>query len=363
MALAVPEDTAGIRLAYERLCAADAIVAKALRVSELAKMAKLELRTRQLLDKQWNVLAKQATARATSMAQKGKKSKAIDKAVAQIMGKWAKVVTPPFNKNAEEVYKLARQVGHKKATKQIKASLAFDTPNLSEQEGVETKKAKAQALGAFDVADAEAIAVLAENNTFWIGEHYDANLSASIATTTSETIAQAGASRVAAATLMAQRVEAALGSIATPGGFHGTSLQYFEGLTANAMTVGRTFGQLRSFSDIGITRYQIVNPSDSRTCKVCAHMDGKVFTTEQGNAQMAADLAAEEPDDIKASHPWLSFSALLGVSGAPGQITGAAGTKDSAALAAAGLALPSYHFRCRCTVDIDEAVGSFSALA
>ncbi len=68
MALATSEDSASISLAYERLCASEELVAKVLRVSELAKMARIELRVRQFLHKQWNILAKQAIVRATAMA-------------------------------------------------------------------------------------------------------------------------------------------------------------------------------------------------------------------------------------------------------------------------------------------------------
>lgn len=357
----MPDQTEAIHLAYDRLRVSEDVLAKALRIPELTRMAKIEQRAREHLNKQWEIRRSKAATRAKVLTAGGKTAKQIAAGVEKAMSTWPKAVTSRFNSDTEEVYKLARNVGHKKGKKRIKGSLGFNTPNFTEQEMEEVAKAKAQALPSFDLADQEAIDSLAGRNTFWIGAHYSDNISESIAATTTETLA-AGTSRRVAAIAMAEQVASTLGSVTTPGGFHGSALQYFEGLTANAMTVARTFGQMRSFDDIGITKYQIVNPQDSRTCPVCAHMDGKVFTVEQGTAQMAAEMEAEEPGDIKRIHPWLSIGAVQRISGRSGQVRGAAGTRDSAALAAAGFAQPPFHFRCRCTVDIDESVGSFSAL-
>lgn len=352
-----------IQLAYDRLRASEDVIAKALRVSELAKMAKIEQRAREHLDKQWEIRRKQASLRAKSLTASGKSAKQIVAGVRAVMETWPGAVEDRFNKDQAEVYKLARLIGHKKATKQTKANLAFNTPNFTEQEmaTMKAKRPRAVAAPSFTLADEQAIAALAEQNVFWIGAHYDENIARSIGEVTTSTLAAGEARRVAAIT-MAERVATTLGRVITPGGFAGTSLQYFEGLTANAMTVARAFGQMRSFDDIGITRYQIVNPQDSRTCKVCGHMDGKVFTVEQGRGQMEAELEADSPDDIRRIHPWMNLGQLRKVSSRAGQLSGRAGTKDSAALASAGLALPPFHFRCRCTVDIDAAVGSYSAL-
>lgn len=355
-------ESGAIDLAYDRLRASEVLLAKVLKVPELAQMARSEQRLREYVDRKWELRRVQASVRARNLTASGQSAKQIAAGVRKVMGQWPKDVTPRFKKDTAEVYKLARIVGSKKAQKKTKAPLVFDTPNFTEDEEP-VEKAKAFVAPTFDLADEAAIAALEGNNVFWIGEHYDTNLAASISATTSETIAQAGASRATAAALMAERVRATLGAVLTPGGFHGSSLQYFEGLTANAMTVARTFGQIRSFEDIGIARYQIVNPLDSRTCPVCNHMDGKVFEQSQGNAQMEAEVEASTPEDIKRIHPWYTPTQLRAISSKPGQLKGAAGAADSKALAAAGFSLPPFHFRCRCAVDIDEAVGSFSALA
>ncbi|MGW8177936.1 MAG: hypothetical protein ACWGQW_03965 [bacterium] len=347
---------------YDRLVLANEIVAKALALPEVTQMAKAEQLLRQYLDKKWEIRVNQAVTAAKKATAAGKSAKQIQASIRKIMKQWSKDVTPRFNRDVEKVYKLARVVAAKKAKKKTKKPLVFDTPNFQELKPV--KKATTASVGvSFDLADQEAIAMLQERNVFWIGSHYDENVAGAIASTTSETLGEVGATRRVAALLMAERVREQLGRVVTPGGFHGTSVQYFEGLTANSMTVARVFGQMRSFDDIGITRYTIVNPQDSRTCKVCSTMDGKVFTVQQGAAQMAAEQAATSPDQIKAIHPWLSTSQLAAITTTPGRVSGPAGRAESRALSAAGVSLPPFHFRCRCTVDVDPAAGSFEQLA
>jgi hypothetical protein len=337
--------------AYDRLVLVDEIVAKALGLPALTEMARKEQLLRQYVDKHWEIRRAQASTAARNATRAGKSAKQINAAIRKVMMKWPKDITKRFNSDVEKVYKLAREVGAAKAKKKIKAPLVFDTPNFQELKGVE--KAVAGVSVSFDLADERAIAALAEQNVFWIGGHYDENLAASISATTSETLAEAGATRRVAALLMAERVKEQLGRVITPGGFRGTTVQYFEGLTSNAMTVARVRGQLRSFGDAGVTTYTVQNPQDSRTCKVCSHMDGKVFKTSQGAEQMERELAAESPEAIKQIHPWLSPTQLLAVSSTPGRMTGRAGAADSRALSAAGVSLPPFHFRCRCTVDVD----------
>jgi hypothetical protein len=264
------------------------------------------------------------------------------------MNKWAKDVTPTFNAEIAGVYRLARLAGYKKATKQTTASLQFNVPK-TEGETTTVKKAKVQALPSFDLVDEEAVAALKDKNTFWLGDHYDTNMSDSIRDTARQSMVEAGQSPAVAAQLMKQRVKDMLGKVVTPKGFIGTEKQYFEGLVSNAMTVGRVQGQMRSFAQIGITRYKIVNPGGTRICAVCASIEGKTFTIQQGLNQIEQEFEAKSKDDIKAVHPWpRSAKAVEG--------------KSSKELADAGMSLPPYHFRCRCTVDVSDEIGSYEQL-
>lgn len=341
---------------FEGLRTSEDAVAKALNISEVGQIARAELRFRQYMLAQWNVLAAKAVTRASSMAKQGKSAPSIAKAVRKIMQGWPNRVVPRMNEEVDRIYRLARTAGWKKATKQTKAPLTYDSPMLTEL-AVEKALPGFSAHPSFDVIDDEAIAALQGQQVLWIGEHYDTNLAAGIQQTTRETMLEAGRNRAVAGKLMQERLSEQLAHVRTPGGFFGSAEQYYEGLVANAATVARAHGQLSSFMRVGATRYTIVNPRDRRTCPVCAHMDGKTFTVQQGGDQMFAELGATSPEQIKEIHPWHSKKELKEISSKPGKGT----AKDSADLSKAGFALPPFHFLCRCAVDIDSDEGVIAA--
>lgn len=332
---------------YDGLRASDEAVAKALGISEVAQIARAEGRMRQFLLAQWMVHARRAVQRAAALARAGKSAKTISAAVRREMVRFPRTTLPRFEKEVDRVYRLARTAGWRKATKQTKASLSYDTPNLTEI--LKASPAAGFSVNpSFNAVDEAAIAALQDHQVFWLGELYGENIAEGIASTVSETIIEAGRNRRLAGNLIQERLTEQLGHIRTPGGFHGSAAQYFEGVAANAATHARAMGQLASFEETGFTIYVIVNPLDSRTCPVCNHMDGKTFTVAQGRTQADAVLAAEDPDAVKAAHPWLSITKIKAISPKPGLQPAA----DSKALAGKGQALPPYHFRCRCAVDV-----------
>ncbi len=330
---------------FHLLIVSDETVAKAAKLSEVARVAKLEVRARQLLGKSWDALVPIAVAASSKKAKNGGKAKSVAGAVHRAMKPWAGKVTPGFNTAIGGGYRLARLAAHKKATGQIQTSLQYDAPLVATTKAKE--KATITTKPSFTLADEAAIAALNGQNAFWIGEHYGANVSLAV----DEAVAGAlstGVGRKAAGEAVAAAVTRVLAEVHAPSGWAGTAAQYFEGVAANAMTVARVYGQLESFHSLEVPRYRIVNPLDERTCPVCGHMDDKEFTTAQGRSQVEAELAADSPDQIKSIHPWLTSTQLLAISPTAGHVS----DKDSAALADAGQGLPPFHFRCRCTVDM-----------
>lgn len=371
----------GLDRSYAALKVSDEIIFKALNVSEIAQIARAERRLRDFLFGKWNIRARQAANRAAAMAKAGQKASKISTAIDSIMSKWARDVRKVFLKEVERTYRQARIAGHKKAIGTTKKPLTFDTPSFTSELTGEPPpgshevpvvdpsrkketitKAKAELLPSFDLVDEAAIQRLEEHQELWIGEHYGKNVSGAIRETTKETMA-AGLGRAEAGKLMKTAIAAQLGIVTTPLGFSGTAAQYFEGLAANAMTLARVVGQVRSFASIGITKYTIRNPSDRRTCPVCNHMVGKVFTTEQGIEQVRREMKAKTSDGIRKAHPWFSPNQLKSISPTAGKVSGKDGVADSKSLSAAGTALPPFHFRCRCTVDIEQSVSSFTDLS
>lgn len=354
---------------HQRVLASDALVAKAAMLSEVAQMAKKEQRLREYLLAKWSVRVELALKVAVRLAVAGRKAPVIIRAINAVMALFAKDVDATVRKEVAAIYHLARIAGHKKATKQTKAPLAYNSPNFTEEISDDVAKGRrrrprVEAVPRFDLVDREAAEALGERQMLWLGAHYGDHVADDIARTTRETMVEAGTNRRVAGALLGERARETLGMVAYPGGFRGTAAQYFEGVAANAATVARAYGQIRSFARIGVTTYTIVNPVDSRTCPSCAHMNGKMFPVESATRQIRAEMSARTPEAIRSIHPWPSAAALQRIgSGTAGRISGAAGTRDSAAFSRAGLSLPPYHFRCRCAVDIDESAGSLDDLS
>lgn len=340
--------------AYEEAMALDALICKALEVDEVAQIASAEERLRTFAIDRWEALSKQAIAKAEQLTLDGAGAEAIEAGVNQIMLQWAFDVAPSFVKELDSVYRLARVAGFKKAKGFTTAPLTYDTPKVEQVQ----KATDAEFQVVFDVVDDAAVEAMQSDNLFWVGEHYGKNVSAAVGDTASATLIQAGASRKEAADAMVKAMTSALGSLHVPGGYTGSARGYIEGLVANAMTTARVQGQVRSFQNVGITTYEIANPEDERTCPICSHMAGKVFTVKSAANQIDLQQTASTPDEVKTLQPWLTEAEMKDISPEAGFTTVA----DSTALANAGFNLPPFHFRCRCTVDVSEQSESFDAL-
>ena len=351
---------------HDVIVASDASVAKALMVSEVARIARLEMRIRDYQLMKWNNRAKEASAQAGATVAAGESvNVALDK-VDKTMGKWAGEVEARVSSDIGRVYELARQAGWKKATGKTTASLQYITPNFTNQlEAKEevarkarlpkspSKKPKqvAEASVKFDVVDKQAIADLQGDQMYWIGRHYSQNVRETIRNAVKPAMAE-GVSHAEAGKRIAAAVAENLAKVTIPKGFNGSQAKYFEGLAANTATNARVRGQVRSFSQVGITKYEIVNPMDDRTTQICAFMNGKEFFVKEANDQIAKTSAAKTPDDVRAAHPWMGINnarSIFAKGGARG-------------MAQAGLALPPYHFRCRSTVDVSVESMSFDDL-
>ncbi len=247
------------------LVATDAVLAKALGLPETTQIARRESRLRVFMLGTWKKRSGPAAERGAAVAARGGTAEAVEAAVDKAMQPWVKDVNPRMASAVEDIYRLARTAGWRKGTGQTTASLTYNTRNLTE-----VLKAKPRAgfsvLPAFDLVDEEAVDALQGHQVFWIGDHYDENISKAVANSAREAIVEAGQDRAKAGQLVKKALEAELGRVVTPGGFHGSATQYFEMVAANAATVSRAHGQLNSFIRIGATTYEIVNPRDQRTC-------------------------------------------------------------------------------------------------
>jgi len=342
---------------HDVIVASDVSVAKALMISEVARIAKLEMRMRDYLTLKWRNRAREASGRAGMIVSGGGSVKAAIASVDKIMGKWSGEVESRVTADLADIYKLARIAGWKKATGKTKASLQYVVPNFTEEldSGRElTRKAKrktAEVSPKFDVLDERAVKDLQDDQMLWIGRHYSQNVRDTVRSAVEPSMIE-GISHAEAGKRVAAALAETLSKVTVPKGFNGSDAKYFEGIAANTATNARVRGQVRSFADIGITTYEIVNPMDNRTTEICAFMNGQTFTVKDASSQIEALSGATTPDEVRSVHPWLSIGKIKSIFKKGG----------SKGLVSAGLSLPPYHFRCRSTVDVSTESMSFGDL-
>lgn len=324
----------------------DILVAKALGMSEVAQMARIETLARRALVAKWDARAQQASRAAGAVYASGGNLKSAYAAADKAMKKWAGDVSASYARSIRDVYKLARAAGHKKATGKFKGSLQYIIEETVEKAG---GKASGSVKLALDVKDERALDSLSKQQLWWIGDTYN-GVAPTIRDSVQAKVLE-GLSRKAGGEAVRAGVEARLKDFKIPDGFHGSSKSYFEGLAANAVTSARVYGQLNSFARLGVTTYTLVNPMDGRTSEICAELNGMEFKVADAETQMTKLAGAKTPDAYKAIKPWLSTDKLMALAG-----------RGSGALARAGQMFPPFHFRCRTTVDVATESLSFSAL-
>lgn len=340
-------------IAEEGLIAADWIVAKVTGISEVAQIARSETLLRAFLMFQWLRQTRRVIEQAARSAEGGSDTAAIIRSVDSGMEMFGPLIETRVSHDVEDIYKLSRRAAHKKAIGAYEGSLQYDMPIELPVEKARRKRPKAPTLAiepAFDVVDRAAIKALQRSQTFWIGDFYNRNLSTAIRRTISEVMIVNGQHRRVAGPALERALTDRFNTIELPSGWRGSSRAYWESTAANVATTARAQGAVRSFKQTNVEYYEIVNPLDERTCEVCSHMHEKVFRTDDGINLGNRMLGSKTIDDMKATKPWFGAAALRSISPLGGRGT----RSDAMSLGAVGMALPPYHFRCRCTIDITD---------
>lgn len=348
-----------IALVYDSLRQNDELIAKALVVGEMAQIARLEMRMAELLQTKWRAHSKLAVSKFDgTYKSSGNVESALD-AIDGPMRSWDEDVAPRYGAALAKIYRLARIAAWKRAKGLSKVPLHYYAPQRkrdAKTAKVEKAEGSTRLTPRFDLYDESAIQALMDDQMFWIGRHYEENVRRVLRKTVAETVV-AGLGRDEAGRKLREVLTRELAHVSVPRGFRGTQDSYFEMLSANAATTSRVRGQIRSFVDIGVTRYEIMNPQDSRTSTICWLLVGKVFEVEHAVQQIEREAGATSPDQIKQLHPFLSPNVVQGLTS-----RGHVSDKDSSDLAKIGLALPPYHERCRSTIDISDQSSTFESL-
>ena len=87
-----------------------------------------------------------------------------------------------------------------------------------------------------------------------------------------------------------------------------------------------------------VTTYKISEVLDSKTCPVCAFMNGKTFDVASEYSKLMTVLGTTDPNELRGLAPWPGSSASS---------MQALGSMSSPSLQAAGFGSPPYHPRCR----------------
>jgi hypothetical protein len=343
----------------------DALIAKAFVLPEVARIAAAELRLNEMLLGKWRIRRKQAEAKAAGMARQGRAGKDIAATVDKIMGRFPRDVDKAFRDSMKKIYRLSRRAGWKKGSRQTTASLQYSGAMLDALSRKVQKSAKPLDVDGvkvalsptFDLADDAAIAALQDDQMLWIKEHYGTSARDAVRVRAIE-VMKLGLGTQAAGIALAAAMRDVLGNFGLPRGFHGTEESYFEAVAANAATNARVRGKIRSFTDLGITTYVLVNPMDHKTSEICQHLNGKVFRIENGINQVDAEQGADTVAQVKKAHPFLTFDEIKRISPKAGN----AGKADSDALSKSGVSLPPFHVKCRTVVDVSFESSSVGAL-
>jgi hypothetical protein len=251
--------------------------------------------------------------------------------------------------HVDKVYRLGKKAANRRANGKIKGEFVYDYSTALNK----VDEAPEIAL-VFGLADERAIAALSEGHFFWFAEHFARNVSEVIRTVVADEALRQGLNREEVGRALALAIKRELGitggdrELELPSGWRGTYDEYFEALSANVTTLARSASTVMGIEEAGGVRLVIVNPEDERTCERCMIMSGKEFTVGQARSQLDKLLAARTPEAVKAAQPWYSVKELKQISKKPGHVS----DRDSARLAEAGVILPGYHMKCRCTVDL-----------
>lgn len=199
----------------------------------------------------------------------------------------------------------------------------------------------------FAQPDLAAIEELSKQQLWWIGELWNDHLSRVITATVQREALAVGLGREQVGKILRGVVEGSVAGVKVPGTWRGSTAQYHEMLAGTVRARASAFGALTSMRDADFTWYVIQAVLDERTSEQCRRMHGRRFKVSDGIAHVNRALAARDPDEFKAVAGWKQPEEI-------DQLTGS-GDEDSQrrALAAAGMALPPYHGRCRTVITAD----------
>ncbi len=178
-----------------------------------------------------------------------------------------------------------------------------------------------------------------EQSVFWVGEHFNADVSKKFTTSLTEAIKDGYTTDMLKDKLASELKD--LGK---------QSAQYWQGLAEHTALRVREFGRLEGYRQAGATYYRLINPMDDRTSEICQALVGQnkryplADAIQVRDQLMAIDLKnlTDAREQIKALAPWVKENQIQRDSnGDPVGVTGA------------HTPFPPFHWKCRTETVID----------
>ncbi len=185
-----------------------------------------------------------------------------------------------------------------------------------------------------------------------IGDHFPTELKPLITKTIQESVLARGMNKEDAGKFLQKELTRVLGSTnqAVPPSVMEAGQErvnnYFKGLAQTNLNFARNFGQITAMQEAEIARYEIVAIIDNLTTVICQGLNGRIFELSLGVEHRDKVLEMESVDELKEFAPWQKNLDAFDL--APGKKLEDPGA--ARVLAAAGMSLPPYHFRCRSEV-------------
>jgi hypothetical protein len=197
-------------------------------------------------------------------------------------------------------------------------------------------------IGLFGLKEQKLVNTLAEQNLFWIGKHFDEDISNKFKTTLTQAI-QSGFTR----DMLADKLKEQFQDLGNK------SEVYWQGLAEHTALKVREFARLEGYQKAGAKFYKLVVILDDRTSDICRALakEDKLYpldvAIEVRDNLLELDSKSQSlesaRDYIKALAPWVSESQIIRDSN--GNPTGISGAHTP---------FPPFHWKCRTATEISN---------
>lgn len=209
--------------------------------------------------------------------------------------------------------------------------------------GIQDVKTQAKvriSVGLWGIEEQALVAQVQKQNLFWIGQHFEADISQDFRDTLTKALEQGYTKE-----MLADALKESFSDLGDKGAY------YWQGLAEHTALRIREFGRLSGYEKAGAKGYGLVNPMDFRTSEICWALvsQGKVYPLEVAlevrDNLMAIDVEKEGLEEarerIKALAPWVKESQIeRDKEGNPVGVSGA------------HTPFPPFHWKCRTQTEI-----------